>query len=109
MIIDRDKCTIIEPLPERFNKNTMIHFICYCGIENTKKLENMYKTLALCEKHVIMNRNIKRKKTCLEKYGHEHHTQNQDVKDRTKITFSNLSVLDMVTKKKTNVSRKIWR
>ena len=84
-IIIRDGC-IIEDIPELLKGTTEINYQCSCGNNNKKKFVNIYKTLAICKKCSDKNNIIKRKKTCLEKYGKENYNQTEESQEKRKKT-----------------------
>jgi hypothetical protein len=84
-IVIRDKC-IIENIPKNIKSETEITFICKCGKINNKKFRNIYLTFAICEICCKNNKIIKTKQTSLEKYGTEHYSKTQEMKDKTKQT-----------------------
>ena len=84
-IITRDECTV-ENIPEKLKGNTELTYKCKCGNNYTKKLLNICKTFAICSDCSEKNRDIKKKQTCLDKYGKEYYLQTQEAKDKFKKT-----------------------
>lgn len=84
-IITRDEC-IVENIPEKLKGDTELTYKCKCGNNYTKKLKNIYKTFAICRDCSEKNRVIKRKQTCLDKYGKEEYNQTQEAQEKRKQT-----------------------
>ncbi len=67
-----------------FNRNTRIHFICFCGEEGNKIFRQINNFGGFCKSCTEKNRKEKNKLTCLEKYGVEHVFQIEVVKEKKK-------------------------
>uniref|UniRef100_A0A6C0CE77 DUF7487 domain-containing protein n=1 Tax=viral metagenome TaxID=1070528 RepID=A0A6C0CE77_9ZZZZ len=85
-ICDRDKCKIDYDKIDKYNNNIRIHFICECGKHYQKIFTMMYKVGAICDNCTNMLKEIKKKTTCLDRYGVENPLQSQEVKDKKKQT-----------------------
>ena len=90
IVISRDNATINENVykDKHLNRDSFIKFNCSCGENDCeKKFREMFeKAGAFCKKCTTKNGKEKQKKTNLEKYGVEYHSQNKDIKDKIKAT-----------------------
>lgn len=73
-VAERDSAKIIGKY-DKLKINVKIKYQCRCGTINEKVFRNCNKAGMLCKKCINTNSSIKRKKTCLEKYGAEHPRQ----------------------------------
>ena len=84
-ICNRDKCIIDFEKIGKYNRDIDIEFTCKCGNNYKKTFRLLYQyTGAYCN---ICTNNIKQyklKKTNLDKYGVEHISQSQEIKDKHK-------------------------
>ncbi len=85
-ICNRDKCIIDFEKIEKYNRDINIEFICNCGIKYTKTICRLYKSCAYCKICTLNIKNEKSKQTCIDKYGVEHSSQSQEIKDKYKQT-----------------------
>jgi hypothetical protein len=108
-IIERDKC-IIPNLNIKLTRDSVIEFVCHCGIHHDKRFGNVFIYGAFCnectnkykqdktkktnlDKYGVENvANIpifqeKRKQTNFDKYGSQHPLQNKDIKEKHKETL----------------------
>jgi Icc-related predicted phosphoesterase len=86
-ICNRDKCIINFNKIKKYNKEIKIDFICICGITYNKTFRQLYEVSgAYCKLCTEINRQEKRIENNLEKYGVEHTSQLQEVKDKSKKT-----------------------
>jgi len=88
-ICNRDKCIIDFDKIEKYNRDIKIEFICNCGIKYTKTICRLYKSCAYCKICTLNIKNEKSKQTCIDKYGVEHSSKSQEIKNKYKQTCLN--------------------
>jgi hypothetical protein len=76
--LKRDGATLIGEY-EKLNREIIISFICKCGNIHKKNFRAAYTSNMLCIECTNKSRELKREKTCLEKFGYKSATENKDV------------------------------
>jgi len=71
---------------DNLNRDVRISFICICGLEGNKGFRSLTKYGGFCKECMALQNIIKIKQTCLSKYGVEHPSQSQEVKEKVKQT-----------------------
>jgi hypothetical protein len=81
-------------------RESVISFICKCGVAKSKTLRLLYNVGAYCDDCRKIKTSEKRKATNIEKFGVEHPFQNKEIKDKIKKTFVDKYGVDNPSKNK---------
>ena len=104
-ILIRDEAELMQVVPNNINFNTKIRYRCKCGSLNIKTISAMFKLGCVCKKCILPikmskkeatslerygvkstasleSNKIKRKETCMAKYGVDNASKCQEIKDK---------------------------
>jgi hypothetical protein len=108
-VMERDNITM-ESIPDNLSSLVRLDFICKCGKPGNKVFRMMLKNGSKCKECMLNQQQTKSKESCLKTYGTEYSTQNKDIQEKIKKTFSEFSQerKENIKNKKINTCLKIY-